>query len=71
MERLPTFDFKEMRRTVRHENYCMPHITFLSMKYPEVYIEPEREYKIRQRQIEINNYAREFRELATPRYMNR
>lgn len=38
------------------------------MKHLEVYIELERENKIRQRQIEINNRARKFRELETPRY---
>lgn len=65
----PTFNFIEKRRKIKHDNYGMIHIAYLKMEHAEFYIELEKENRVRQKQVEINNRANRFRELETPRYM--
>lgn len=65
----PPFNFIEKTRKIKHENYGMLHIAYLKMEHIELYIDLEKENKLRTRQIEINNRANRFRELETPRYM--
>ena len=65
----PTFNIIEKRRKIKHENYGMLHIAYLKMEHIEIYIDLEKESKLRKRQNEINNRAIKFRELETPRYM--
>lgn len=65
----PTFNIIEKRRKIKHENYGMLHIAYLKIEHVELYIDLEKENKLRQRQLEIDSRANKFRELETPRYM--
>ncbi|MGO3751727.1 MAG: TnpV protein [Peptoniphilaceae bacterium] len=65
----PTFSIIEKRRKIKHENYGMLHIAYLKMEHIELYIDLEKENKLKTRQIEINNRAIKFKELETPRYI--
>lgn len=65
----PTFSIIEKRRKTKHENYGMLHIAYLKMEHIELYIDLEKENKLKKRQSEINNRANRFRELETPKYM--